>query len=207
MFPKKGGNEGDGMVSDLFGAFCGRQSACGHFAGAEEMGRKAVFTYMAVCAVGRCSAGMVVPVSVKVPALDAVYAGKTDGAEDTAYGAELTGTEQPAPMDTVEAPAEEILLVTEETALPSIPWWDVLAVIWVLGALGSLGYRLTGYFRFSRNIRRTGEPMELDGVPKGLQVRKTTGGSFTYGHGDFQTDADSAGNSPDRKPFALCAAS
>lgn len=88
--------------------------------------------------------------------------------------AELTVTEQSAPMDTVEAPAEEILPFTEETALPSIPWWDVLAVIWVLGALGSLGYRLTGYFRFGRYIRRTGKPIELDGVPKGLRVCETT---------------------------------
>lgn len=117
---------------------------------------------------------MVVPVSVKVPALVQPMQEKQMVQRIPLTAAELTVTEQPAPMDTVEAPAEEILLVTEETALPSIPWWDVLAVIWVLGALGSLGYRLTGYFRFSRNIRRTGEPMELDGVPKGLQVRKTT---------------------------------
>ena len=86
MFPKKGGNEGDGMVSDFFGAFCGRQSACGHFAGAEEMGRKAVFTYMAVCAVGRCSAGDGGACFRKSACPCAAYAGKTDGAEDTACG-------------------------------------------------------------------------------------------------------------------------
>ncbi|WP_302382077.1 M56 family metallopeptidase [Anaerotignum lactatifermentans] len=50
----------------------------------------------------------------------------------------------------------------------------MLAVLWVLGALGSLGYRLTGYFRFSRYIRRTGKPMELAGVPKRLRVYETS---------------------------------
>lgn len=113
---------------------------------------------------------MVVPVSVKVPALVQPMQEKQMVHRIPLTAEELTVTEQSAPMDTVEAPAEEILPVMEETALPSIPWWDVLAVIWVLGALGSLGYRLTGYFRFSRNICRTGEPMELDGVPKGLRV-------------------------------------
>lgn len=117
---------------------------------------------------------MVVPVSVKVPALVQPMQEKQMVQRIPLAAAELTVTEQSAPMDTVEAPAEEILPVMEETALPSIPWWDVLAVIWVLGALGSLGYRLTGYFRFSRNICRTGEPMELDGVPKGLRVCETT---------------------------------
>lgn len=116
---------------------------------------------------------MVVPVSVKVPALVQPLQEK-QVVQTVPLPAEQTVTEQPAPVDTVEAPAGEILPFTGETALPPIPWWDVLAVIWVLGALGSLGYRLTGYFRFSRHIRRTGEPMELDGVPKRLRVRKTS---------------------------------
>lgn len=116
---------------------------------------------------------MVVPVSVKVPALVQPLQEK-QVVQTVPLPAEQTVTEQPAPVDTVEAPVEEILPVTEETALPPIPWWDVLAVIWVLGALGSLGYRLTGYFHFSRHIRRTGEPMELDGVPKRLRVCKTS---------------------------------
>ena len=117
---------------------------------------------------------MVVPVSVKVPALVQPLQEKQTVQTASPTAAEQTVTEQPVPVDTVEAPAGEILPFTEETALPPIPWWDVLAVLWVLGALGSLGYRLTGYFRFSRYIRRTGEPMELDGVPKRLRVRKTS---------------------------------
>lgn len=117
---------------------------------------------------------MVVPVSVKVPALVQPILEKQTVQMVPQTTAEPTVTEQPAPVDTTEAPVGEILPFTEETALPSIPWWDVLAVIWVLGALGSLGYRLTGYFRFDRYIRRTGEPMELDGVPKRLRVCKTS---------------------------------
>lgn len=116
---------------------------------------------------------MVVPISVKVPALVQPLQEK-QVVQTVPLPAEQTVTEQPAPVDTVEAPAGEILPFTEETALPPVPWWDVLAVLWVLGALGSLGYRLTGYFRFSRHIRRTGEPMELDGVPKRLRVCKTS---------------------------------
>lgn len=117
---------------------------------------------------------MVVPVSVKMPALVQPILEKQTVQMVPQTTAEPTVTEQPAPVDTTEAPVGEILSFTEETALPSIPWWDVLAVIWVLGALGSLGYRLTGYFRFGRYIRRTGEPMELDGVPKRLRVCKTS---------------------------------
>lgn len=117
---------------------------------------------------------MVVPVSVKMPALVQPILEKQTVQMVPQTTAEPTVTEQPAPVDTTEAPVGEILPFTEETALPSIPWWDVLAVIWVLGALGSLGYRLTGYFRFGRYIRRTGEPMELDGVPKRLRVCKTS---------------------------------
>ena len=116
---------------------------------------------------------MVVPVSVKVPALVQPLQEK-QVVQTVPLPAEQTVTEQPVPVDTVEAPAGEILPFMEETALPPISWWDVLAVIWVLGALGSLGYRLTGYFRFSGHIRRTGEPMELDGVPKRLRVCKTS---------------------------------
>lgn len=117
---------------------------------------------------------MVVPVSVKVPALVQPLQEKQTVQTASPTATELIVREQPAPVDTVEAPAGEILPFTEETALPPIPWWDVLAVIWVLGALGSLGYRLTGYFRFRRHIRRTGTPMELAGVPKRLRVCKTT---------------------------------
>ena len=117
---------------------------------------------------------MVVPVSVKVPAFVQPILEKQTVQTVSQTTAEPTVTEQPAPVDTTEAPVGEILPFTEETALPPIPWWDVLAVIWVLGALGSLGYRLTGYFRFVRHICRTGEPMELDGVPKGLRVCKTS---------------------------------
>lgn len=117
---------------------------------------------------------MVVPVSVKVPALVQPMQEKQTIQTASPTAAEQTVTEQPAPVDTTEAPVGEILPFTEETALPPIPWWDVLAVIWVLGALGSLGYRLTGYFRFVRHICRTGEPMELDGVPKRLRVCKTS---------------------------------
>lgn len=117
---------------------------------------------------------MVVPVSVKVPALVQPILEKQTVQMVPQTTAEPTVTEQPAPVDTTEAPVGEILPFTEETALPSIPWWDVLAVIWVLGALGSLGYRLIGYFRFVRHICRIGEPMELDGMPKGLQVCKTS---------------------------------
>lgn len=117
---------------------------------------------------------MVVPVSVKVPAFVQPILEKQTVQTASPTAAEQTVTEQPAPVDTVEAPAGEILPFTEETALPSIPWWDVLAVIWVLGALGSLGYRLTGYFRFVRHICRTGEPMKLDGVPKRLRICKTS---------------------------------
>lgn len=116
---------------------------------------------------------MVVPVSVKVPALVQPMQEK-QVVQTVPLPAEQTVTEQPVPVDIVETPVGEILPVTEETALPPIPWWDVLAVIWVLGALGSLGYRLTGYFRFSRYIRRTGKPMELAGVPKRLRVCKTS---------------------------------
>lgn len=116
---------------------------------------------------------MVVPVSVKVPALVQPLQEK-QVVQTVPLPAEQTMTEQPVPVDTVEAPAGEILPFTEETALPPVPWWDVLAVIWVLGALGSLGYRLTGYFRFGRYIRRTGDPMELDEVPKRLRVCKTS---------------------------------
>ena len=116
---------------------------------------------------------MVVPVSVKVPALVQPMQEKQT-VQTVLLPAEQTVTEQPAPVDTVEAPAGEILPFTEETALPPVPWWDVLAVLWVLGALGSLGYRLTGYFRFSRHIRRTGKPMELAGVPKRLRVYETS---------------------------------
>ena len=117
---------------------------------------------------------MVVPVSVKVPALVQPMQEKQTVQTASPTAAELTVTEQPVPVDTTEAPAGEILPFTEETALPPIPWWDVLAVIWVLGVLGSLGYRLTGYFRFSRHIRRTGKPLELAGVPKRLRVCKTS---------------------------------
>lgn len=117
---------------------------------------------------------MVVPVSVKVPALVQPLQEKQTVQTASPTAAEQTVTEQPAPVDTVEAPVGENMLFTEETALPPISWLDVLAVIWVLGALGSLGYRLTGYFRFSRHIRRTREPMELDGVPKRLRVCKTS---------------------------------
>lgn len=116
---------------------------------------------------------MVVPISVKVPALVQPLQEK-QVVQTVPLPAEQTMTEQPAPVDTVEAPAGEILPFAEETALPPIPWWDVLAVIWVLGALGSLGYRLTGYFRFRRHIRRTGTPMELAGVPKRLRVYETS---------------------------------
>lgn len=116
---------------------------------------------------------MVVPISVKVPALVQPLQEK-QVVQTVPLPAEQTVTEQPVPVDTVEAPAGEILPFTEETALPPVPWWDVLAVLWVLGALGSLGYRLTGYFRFSRYIRRTGKPMELAGVPKRLRVCKTS---------------------------------
>lgn len=116
---------------------------------------------------------MVVPISVKVPALVQPLQEK-QVVQTVPLPAEQTVTEQPAPVDTVEAPAGEILPFTEETALPPVPWWDVLAVLWVLGALGSLGYRLTGYFRFGRYIRRTGKPMELAGVPKRLRVCKTS---------------------------------
>lgn len=116
---------------------------------------------------------MVVPVSVKVPALVQPLQEK-QVVQTVPLPAEQTMTEQPAPVDTVEAPAGEILPFTEETALPPVPWWDVLAFVWILGALGSLGYRLTGYFRFGRYIRRTGKPMELAGVPKRLRVRKTS---------------------------------
>lgn len=116
---------------------------------------------------------MVVPVSVKVPALVQPLQEK-QVVQTVPLPAEQTVTEQPVPVDTVEAPAGEILPFTEETALPPVPWWDVLAVLWVLGALGSLGYRLKGYFRFGRYIRRTGKPMELAGVPKRLRVCKTS---------------------------------
>lgn len=117
---------------------------------------------------------MVVPVSVKVPALVQPMQEKQTIQTASPTAAEQTVTEQPAPVDTTEAPVGEILPFTEETALPSIPWWDVLAVIWVLGALGSLGYRLIGYFRFVRHICHIGEPMELDGMPKRLRVCKTS---------------------------------
>lgn len=117
---------------------------------------------------------MVVPVSVKMPDLVQPILEKQTVRMVPQTTAELTVTEQPAPVDTVEVPVGENMLFTEETASPPIPWWDVLAVIWVLGALGSLGYRLKGYFRFGRYIRRTGEPMELDGVPKRLRVCKTS---------------------------------
>lgn len=161
------------MVSDLFGAFCGRKSSCGHFAGAEEMDRKAVFAHMAICALGRCSAGDGGACFRESACPCAAPTGK-QVVQTVPLPAEQTMTEQPAPVDTVEAPAGEILPFTEETALPPVPWWDVLAVLWVLGALGSLGYRLTGYFRFGRYIRRTGKPMELAGVPKRLRVCKTS---------------------------------
>ena len=92
---------------------------------------------------------MVVPVSVKVPALMQPLQEK-QVVQTVPLPAEQTMTEQPAPVDTVEAPAGEILPFTEETALPPVPWWDVLAFVWILGALGSFGYRLTGYFRFGR---------------------------------------------------------
>lgn len=117
---------------------------------------------------------MVVPVSVKVPAFVQPILEKQTVQMVPQTTAEPTVTEQPAPVDTTEAPVGEILPFTEETALPFIHWWDVLAVIWVLGALGSLGYRLTGYFRFVRHICRTGEPMKLDGVPKRLRICKTS---------------------------------
>ena len=117
---------------------------------------------------------MVVPVSVKMPDLVQPILEKQTVRMVPQTTAELTVTEPPAPVDTVEVPVGENMLFTEETASPPIPWWDVLAVIWVLGALGSLGYRLKGYFRFGRYIRRTGEPMELDGVPKRLRVCKTS---------------------------------
>lgn len=116
---------------------------------------------------------MVVPISVKVPALVQPLQEK-QVVQTVPLPAEQTVTEQPVPVDTVEAPAGEILPFTEETALPPVPWWDVLAFVWILGALGSLGYRLTGYFRFSRHIRRTGKPMELAGVPKRLRVYETS---------------------------------
>lgn len=117
---------------------------------------------------------MVVPVSVKVPALVQPLQEKQVVQTIPPAAAVQTVTEQPAPVDTLGEPAGEVLPFTEETALPSIPWWDVLAVLWVLGALGSLGYRLTGYVRFSKYIRRTGKPIELDGVPKRLRVCKTS---------------------------------
>lgn len=117
---------------------------------------------------------MVVPVSVKMPALVQPIGEKQTVQTASPTAAERIVTEQPAPVDTTEASVGEALPLTEETALPPIPLWDVLAVVWVLGAVGSLGYRLTGYFRFVRHIRRTGEPMELDGVPKRLRVRKTS---------------------------------
>lgn len=116
---------------------------------------------------------MVVPVSVKVPALVQPLQEK-QVVQTVPLPAEQTMTEQPVPVDTVEAPAGEILPFTEETALPPVPWWDVLAFVWILGALGSFGYRLTGYFRFGRYIRRTGKPMELAGVPKRLRVYETS---------------------------------
>lgn len=62
---------------------------------------------------------MVVPVSVKVPALVQPMQEKQMVHRIPLTAAELTVTEQSAPMDTVEAPAEEILPVMEETALPS----------------------------------------------------------------------------------------
>lgn len=117
---------------------------------------------------------MVVPVSVKMPAIVQPMLEKQTVQTASPTAAELTITEQPAPVDTSETPVGENLPFAEETALPPIPWWDVLAVVWVLGALGSLGYRLIGYLQFIRQIRRIGEPIELYGVPKRLRVRKTT---------------------------------
>lgn len=117
---------------------------------------------------------MVVPVSVKMPAIVQPMLEKQTVQTASPAAAELTITEQSAPVDTSETPVGENLPFTEETALPPIPWWDVLAVVWVLGALGSLGYRLIGYFQFIRHIRRVGEPMGLDGVPQRMRVRKTT---------------------------------
>ena len=71
------------MVSDLFGAFCGRKSSCGHFAGTEEMDRKAVFAHMAICALGRCPVSDGGACFRESACPCAAPTGKTSGADST----------------------------------------------------------------------------------------------------------------------------
>lgn len=118
---------------------------------------------------------MVVPISVKIPAVAQPVLEKN--IENTVSPApmEMTTTNVPIPLHTAENHMEETISAAKEVDSSLLPWWDLLALVWILGVLGSFGYRLIGYRRFVKYIRRIGEPMELDAeLPKRLRAYKTT---------------------------------
>ena len=76
--------------------------------------------------------------------------------------------------NTTETYMEETFSVTEEVISALFPLWDLLALVWILGIFGTLGYRLMSYKRFVKYICKMGEPIELNvELPKRLRVYKT----------------------------------
>ncbi len=117
---------------------------------------------------------MVVPISIKIPVV--VQPVLEKNIENTLLSTpiEMTTTNVPISHNTTETHMEETFSVTQEVTSSPFLWWDLLALIWILGIFGTLGYRLVGYKRFVKYIRRIGEPIALNvELPKRLHVYKT----------------------------------
>lgn len=114
---------------------------------------------------------MVVPISVKMPTIQPILQKHTAFATPST---DTTITDAEIPFHTAQPPMAKAVSVTEETSTWLFSVWDLLALVWITGALGSFGYRLLGYRKFLKQIRKTGVSIELDiPLPKRLRVYQT----------------------------------
>ncbi len=114
---------------------------------------------------------MVVPISVKMPTIQPMLQ------KHTAYTippTDTTVTHVEIPFHTIETLLAKDVSVTKEVGASPFPWWDLLALVWISGALCSFGYRLMGYRRFIKQIRNMEVCIDLDAeLPKRLRVYQT----------------------------------
>lgn len=138
---------------------------------------------------------MTVPISIKIPYDVQTVIEKTAGSilssspmetpENTAVLSEYEGGGRKEGSTKENGTNENGTDVTymdgtgiEETSTAEIgtfvfPWWEMLTLVWILGVIVSLGYRMTVYGMFIRHIHSTGEPVKLDvRLPKRLRVYK-----------------------------------
>ncbi len=116
---------------------------------------------------------MVVPISVKMPTIQPMLQ-KHTAFTTPLTSIDMTTTHVAIPFHTIEPHMEEHISITKEVGASLFSWWDLLVLVWITGALGSLGYRLMGYRRWIKQIRKTCVRIDLDAqLPKRLRVYQT----------------------------------